>query len=217
MPFFSILSHLFLSFSQWIEADTLEKGNDDKPAAEYHQAWHRLCMAEGILVPGGFGSRGIEGKILAANHARKNNIPYLGICLGLQIAVIEFARNVLGLKDANSTEVNPKTEHPLVINMPEISTTQLGGTMRLGRRNTVFVLENSVVQALYGGHKVINERHRHRYEVNTKYLPQLQEKGLMFVGHDENSERMEIFELKGTESLSLFFILALNLTSFLSK
>jgi len=163
---------------------------------EYHSSWQKICSVDGILVPGGFGSRGIEGKIAAATHARKNNIPYLGICLGLQIAVIEFARNVLGLTEANTTEIDPKTPHPMIINMPEVSLSQLGGTMRLGKRNTSFVIEGSMVQKLYGGQKIISERHRHRYEVNTEYLGRLQEKGLMFVGHDEHHERMEIFELK---------------------
>ena len=181
---------------QWIEATNLEKETEKTNPVEYHSAWKTLCSAEGILVPGGFGHRGIEGKIQACSYARKNNVPYLGICLGLQIAVIEFARNVLGISQANTSEIDPKTPDPVVINMPEVSLSQLGGTMRLGKRNTVFVVEGSVVQKLYGGHKVINERHRHRYEVNTKYLERLQEKGLMFVGHDEQNERMEIFELK---------------------
>ena len=151
--------------------------------------------SSGVLVPGGFGQRGIEGKIRACQWARENKKPFLGICLGLQAAVIEFSRNVLGLADANSTEVDVNTKNPLVIDMPEHHTGQMGGTMRLGRRTTIFK-GDSIMRKLYGGVESVDERHRHRYEVNPKYVEQLEAKGLKFVGHDSEKERMEILELE---------------------
>lgn len=178
-----------------------------------------MFRRRGIIVPGGFGERGFEGKIRACNWARTKKIPYLGICLGLQVAVIEFARNVLNISDAHTTEINKDTPNPLVINMPEISTTHLGGTMRLGSRTTKFVKEGVMstfspsfffnwnefvllkftallAEKLYGKDQIA-ERHRHRYEVNTAYLKDLEAKGLIFVGHDDKAERMEILELQG--------------------
>jgi CTP synthase len=104
----------------------------------------------GVLVPGGFGTRGIEGKIAAAHWARTNDKPFLGICLGLQCAVIEFARNVLDMKDAHTTEIDPNTSHPVVIDMPEHNQGQMGGTMRLGKRTTTFTTQNSIMRQLYG-------------------------------------------------------------------
>jgi CTP synthase len=104
----------------------------------------------GVLVPGGFGTRGIEGKIAAAHWARTNDKPFLGICLGLQCAVIEFARNVLNMKDAHTTEIDPNTSHPVVIDMPEHNQGQMGGTMRLGKRTTTFTTQNSIMRQLYG-------------------------------------------------------------------
>lgn len=148
----------------------MEKPTLADDPARYHDAWRKICNAKGILVPGGFGQRGIEGKILAAQWARERGIPYLGVCLGLQIAVIEFARNVLGMEDANSTEVNPHTPNPVVIDMPEISTTQLGGTQRLGKRRTVFVDKTCITRRLYFDADHVEERHRHRYEVLTALL-----------------------------------------------
>ncbi|KXZ49682.1 hypothetical protein GPECTOR_20g539 [Gonium pectorale] len=111
----------------WVEAASLEPEAKEKTPELYESSWQKLREADGILVPGGFGSRGVEGKILAANYARVNKKPYLGICLGMQIAVIEFARNVLGLKESNSTEFDPATPHPAVVFMPEISTSHKGG------------------------------------------------------------------------------------------
>lgn len=147
------------------------------------------------MVPGGFGSRGMEGKIRACQWSRENRKPFLGICLGLQAAVIEFARNVIGLKDANTTEVDPDTKNALVIDMPEHHPGQMGGTMRLGRRTTIFKGE-SVIKKLYGNGDSVDERHRHRYEVNPKYVSDLEAKGLKFVGTDSEKERMEILELE---------------------
>jgi CTP synthase len=183
----------------WVEAEELEQEYIDKDPVKYHESWKKLVGASGILVPGGFGSRGTNGKIAAAKWARENRVPYLGICLGFQIAVIEFARNVCGLEGANSAELDPHTPHPVVINMPEISTTVLGGTMRLGSRHTVFQKgsEQSTMRKLYGGVEGVDERHRHRYEVNPSYVAQLESHGLHFIGKDERGERMIIAELKG--------------------
>jgi CTP synthase len=124
-----------------------------------------LKGADGILVPGGFGDRGVQGKILAAKYAREKNVPYLGICLGMQIAVVEFARHVMNLTDANSTEFDPDTKTPCVIFMPEGSKTHMGATMRLGSRRTFFKVADCKSAKLYGNVKYVDERHRHRYEV----------------------------------------------------
>lgn len=129
---------------------------------KYHEAWKALCKTDGVIVPGGFGSRGVEGKIDAARWCRVNGLPFLGVCLGLQCAVIEFARNVLGYEDANSTEMNPDTSHPVVIDMPEHNNGLMGGTMRLGKRQTLFQTGDSVLRQMYGNVDYIEERHRHR-------------------------------------------------------
>lgn len=182
---------------KWVEAANLEESARNENPVVYHEAWQSLCSCNGVLVPGGFGSRGSEGKIQAAKWARENNVPYLGICLGLQIAVIEFARNVLQWQDANSTELNPETPHPVVIEMPEHNPGQLGGTMRLGKRKTIFKKQaNSVSRQLYGKSDFIEERHRHRYEVNPSLTQYFEERGLQFVGQDVDGERMEIVELE---------------------
>ena len=173
----------------WIEASNLEDAS--------HSDWDVLRAADGILVPGGFGDRGIEGKILAANYARTNNVPYLGICLGLQIATIEFCRNVLGMEGANSTEFDENTPHPAVVFMPEISKTHLGGTMRLGSRPTIFQVDDCMTRRLYGGAAQVDERHRHRYEVNPDLIERIEAEGLVYVGKDETGQRCEIFELEG--------------------
>ena len=174
----------------WIEASDLEDSNNS-------EAWDLLRHANGILVPGGFGDRGIEGKILAAQYARENNVPYLGICLGLQVATIEFCRNVLGIKDATSTEFDADAANPAVIFMPEISKTHLGGTMRLGSRPTIFQVDDCATKRLYGGHDAVHERHRHRYEINPDLVQQIEAAGLKFVGKDDSGQRCEIFELDG--------------------
>ncbi|KAL9105215.1 MAG: hypothetical protein Q9187_008760 [Circinaria calcarea] len=139
----------------WVDASHLESVTSTSSPAEYHKAWHVICTAQGILVPGGFGHRGTEGMIAAANWARKNKTPYLGICLGMQIAVIEFARNVCNLPKAASIELDERTPDPVVIFMPEIDRTTLGGTMRLGIRPTHFQSgsEWSKLRALYGSKK----------------------------------------------------------------
>ncbi|PBP16683.1 CTP synthase, partial [Diplocarpon rosae] len=182
----------------WVDASHLEGEAKSADPAAYFKAWHAVSTAHGILVPGGFGHRGTEGMILAAEYARTNKTPYLGICLGMQIAVIEFARNVCGIAGASSVELNEQCSDPLVIFMPEIDKTTLGGTMRLGLRPTLFQpgSEWSRLRALYGEKKEIHERHRHRYEVNPEYIARLADKGLDFVGKDDKGERMEILELK---------------------
>ncbi|XP_037906050.1 CTP synthase isoform X2 [Hermetia illucens] len=181
---------------RYIEACHLEQQTRENSPSLYHEAWQKLCTSNGVLVPGGFGSRGMEGKIVACNWCREKKKPFLGICLGLQAAAIEFARNVLDMKDANSTEVNPNTTHPVVIDMPEHHPGQMGGTMRLGQRVTTFSSEHSIIKELYGNPEHIRERHRHRYEINPKYVNQFEEKGLKFVGYDAEQTRMEVMELK---------------------
>ena len=179
----------------WIESESL----DDKKMAEdpekYSEAWDVLKNADGILVPGGFGIRGIEGKIKAAEYSRINKIPYLGVCLGLQIATIEFCRNVLGMENANSTEFDENTPQPAVVFMPEISKTHMGGTMRLGTKPTPFLVEDCKIKRLYGNKTYVDERHRHRYEVNPELIEQIESAGLIYVGKDETGQRCEIMEL----------------------
>ena len=178
----------------WIESTDL----DPNDVTENHdEAWELLRAADGILVPGGFGSRGVEGKIAAANYARTNNVPYLGVCLGLQIATIEFCRNVLGLEGANSTEFDEDTPNPAVVFMPEISKTHMGGTMRLGTKPTPFLVDDCKMRRLYGGSKHVDERHRHRYEVNPELIERIEGAGLKYVGKDETGQRCEIMELEG--------------------
>lgn len=188
---------------KYIEAADLERETKLNNPVVYHEAWQQLCRSDGVIVPGGFGKRGMEGKLEACRWCRETQKPFLGICLGLQAAVIEFARNVLQIGDADSTESTPDTANPVVIDMPEHNPGDLGGTMRLGRRVTM--LENydrfsnyySIIKQLYGHRDYIEERHRHRYEVNPKYVEQLDRAGLRIVGYDEEKRRMEIIELEG--------------------
>lgn len=162
-----------------------------------------LKNMNGIIIPGGFGNRGIEGKIKACEFARKNNIPFLGICLGLQIAVIEYARNVLGWQDADSTEFNQKTQYPVVAMVTEWITGQgtteqrninsnLGGTMRLGAQKSI-LSNNSQISQIYNATEIF-ERHRHRYEINEQFIPELENAGLKFSGYsiDNLVETLEI-------------------------
>lgn len=179
----------------WVPASDLEDGTKEENPENYEAAWSLLKGADGILVPGGFGDRGVEGKILAAKYARENNVPYLGICLGMQTAVIEFARNVLGFHDANSGEFDSETKSPFVIFMPEGSKTHMGGTMRLGSRRTYFQVKDCKSAKLYGNSSFVDERHRHRYEVNPDMVDQLESAGMTFTGKDESGQRMEIIEL----------------------
>ena len=154
----------------------------------------KLSHLNGVLVAPGFGERGIEGKIDAIKYVREHNIPFLGICLGMQMAVIEYSRNVLGLKDANSTEMNPNTPHPVIDIMEEQkSITDKGGTMRLGAWDCE-LLENSIVSKVYAN-KQIQERHRHRYEFNNSYQSQIEEAGMMTTGFNPNTRLVEIIEI----------------------
>lgn len=182
----------------WVESSHLEEEHRNNKPGEYHTAWQQLTTASGILVPGGFGERGTEGMIKSAQWARSNNVPYLGICLGMQLAVVEFARNVCGMDKAGSAEFNEQCEQPVIVYMPEIDKSKMGGTMRLGKRATIFQSgsEWSRLRKLYGEKEEVWERHRHRYEVNPSLIEQLEDGGLSFIGKDEAGERMEIIELK---------------------
>lgn len=183
---------------KWVNSSDLEPETQVTSPAKYHDAWKAVVSAGGILVPGGFGTRGTEGMMLAIKWAREQKVPYLGICLGFQLAVVEWARNVCGIPEAISGEFDEKAKHPLIIFMPEISRTHMGGTMRLGLRPTVFEQGSekwSKVRQLYGGAEKIWERHRHRYEVNPEYIERLSASGMPFVGKDEKGERMQVLEL----------------------
>ncbi|KAF7424520.1 CTP synthase ura7 [Pleurotus ostreatus] len=221
----------------WVESSDLEPETQETNPKQYHDAWRAVVGAGGILVPGGFGTRGTEGMMLAIKYSREQKIPFLGICLGFQLAVVEWARNVLNLQGATSSEFVPTAEHPVIVFMPEISKTHMGGTMRLGLRPTIFqdgteyhapptpstpspssstssltsprfstskppvpsipVKPYSKTRRLYGGKATIWERHRHRYEVNPKYVAQLESvpNGIRFTGKDEKGERMQVMEL----------------------
>jgi len=166
----------------------------DAEATSAEDAERQLAGADGILVPGGFGNRGIEGKILAARVARERGIPYLGVCLGMQVAVIEFARNVCGLKGANSSEFDPETPAPVIDLLPEQKEIEdLGGSMRLGA-DPVDLVEETRAGAAYG-EAVVYERHRHRYEVNNHYRPHLVEAGLVVSGTFQEGRLVEVIEL----------------------
>ena len=149
----------------------------------------------GIVVPGGFGKRGVEGKIMCLKYVRENNIPYLGLCYGFQMAVIEFARNVCGLKDAHTTEVAPNTSYQVIDILPEQKKIEgLGGNMRLGVRD-VEVKKDTKAWELYSKKETARERFRHRYEVNPEYISILEKHGLVFSGKAPNHPIMQILEL----------------------
>ncbi|RAJ12990.1 CTP synthase [Olleya aquimaris] len=153
----------------------------------------KLSHLDGVLVAPGFGERGIEGKIDAIRFVRENNIPFLGICLGMQMAVIEFCRNVLGLEDANSTEMNPKTKHPVIdIMEDQKSITEMGGTMRLGAWDC-HIEKDSIAYKVYQSQD-IKERHRHRYEFNSNYKDQIEAAGLKATGYNPETKLVEIIE-----------------------
>jgi CTP synthase len=177
----------------YIDSETLE-GTDVAAA---------LGKFDAILVPGGFGKRGTEGKIAAARYAREHKVPYLGICLGMQVATIEFARHVAGLDKANSTEFDPQTPHPVIALIDEWqdadgsiqkrdASSDLGGTMRLGAQSSD-VAPGTLAHGIYG--PVVTERHRHRYEANTKYLDQLRGAGLVISALTQREHLTEIVEL----------------------
>ncbi len=155
-----------------------------------------LEKIDAVIVPGGFGSRGIEGKISAIKFCRENNIPYLGICLGMQLAVVEFARNVCMLEGANSKEINSETKHAVIDIMPEQKAIdEKGGTMRLGSY-PAYLKDDSIIKKLYEGKEIVYERHRHRYEVNPEYHDILRDKGMVFAGTDKSERIVEFIELK---------------------
>ena len=169
---------------QWVDAENMS----------YEEAAELLEGVDGVLVPGGFGSRGWEGKILACQVAREREIPYLGICLGMHVAVSEFARNVCGLEGANSTEMDPETPYAVIDLLPEQKEIEdLGGTMRLGAQ-AVEVAEGTRTREIYG-EPVIHERHRHRYEVNNHYRQQLVDAGLVVSGTFQEGRLVEVIEL----------------------
>ena len=170
---------------RWVDSETVT----DENAATL------LSGADGVLVPGGFGDRGIEGKISAIRYAREHGVPFLGLCLGMQMAVVEFARHVLGWPDAHSTELNPDTTHPMVHLMPDQNgVTDIGGTLRLGSYPCVLD-KTTKAYALYG-EAVIQERHRHRYEINNAYRKELQGAGLTLSGLSPDGRIVEMIELK---------------------
>ena len=153
-----------------------------------------LSEYDGILVPGGFGIRGSEGIIKTANYAREKNIPYLGICFGFQLAAIAFGRTVLEYEDANSTEIKQDTKNPIIDLLPEQKNiSDMGGSLRLGA-NSISIKENTNAQKIYG-RATINKRHRHRYEINKKYIPEFEKNGLVFSAESDNGKRMEILEI----------------------
>ncbi|MBQ3841537.1 MAG: gamma-glutamyl-gamma-aminobutyrate hydrolase family protein, partial [Ruminiclostridium sp.] len=151
-----------------------------------------LSDCAGIIVPGGFGNRGIEGKIEAVRYARENKVPYLGLCLGMHMAVIEFARNVIGWKDADSAEFS-ETEHNVIDLMPDQRGVEMGGTMRLGLYPCKLA-EGSKAREAYGS-ELIYERHRHRYEFNNDYRADFEEKGMKLVGQSPDGKLVEIVEI----------------------
>lgn len=169
---------------KWVESIDLEK---DESLIK------QLDGVDGILVPGGFGKRGSEGKILSIKYARENGVPYLGICFGFQLAAVEFARNVMGLKGANSCEIDPKTNHPVIDLLPEQKEMeQMGGTMRLGEIPIV-IEKGTLAHKIYKKTEV-GERHRHRFEVNPDYIGKFEKHGLKFSSKSDNGRRMEILE-----------------------
>lgn len=163
-------------------------------AAERAEIEAALRTVNGIVVPGGFGPRGVEGKMLAARYAREREIPYLGLCYGLHMAVIEFARNVLGLSGANSTEIDPETPHPVIDLMPDQRGVEMGGTMRLGRYPCA--LMPGTKAALAYGEPLVYERHRHRWEVNNAYRELFETAGFIVSGQSPDGRYVEIMELR---------------------
>ncbi|MFL6203290.1 MAG: CTP synthase, partial [Thermoanaerobaculia bacterium] len=170
----------------YIDAEELEEG----------RSWPReLFEVDSLLVPIGFGQRGTEGKIRAIRYAREHRVPFFGICLGMQCMVIEYARNVCGIKDATSSEFDPQTEHAIIYKLRDLlGVEEMGGTMRLGAYPCK-LQEGTLARRIYGGAAEISERHRHRYEVNQKYLANLKEHGLIISGLSPDGKFVEMVEL----------------------
>lgn len=170
---------------KWIDSEQLNEGNVDE----------MLGDVSGILVPGGFGGRGIDGKIVAIHYARTHKIPFLGLCLGMQLAIVEYARNVAGLKDAHSIELDPGTSHPVIALMPDQEDIEdIGGTLRLGSYPCVLDKTTKAYE-LYGTDQIA-ERHRHRYEVNNDYRKILTDHGLTLSGLSPDGRIVEMIEIK---------------------
>lgn len=171
---------------KWVDSETITEDNVDGLLGE----------VDGILVPGGFGTRGIEGMITAIKYARENKIPFLGLCLGMQLTIVEYARNVVGFRDAHSIEMDPNTTHPVIALMPDQNGIEdIGGTLRLGAYPCVLA-KGSLAHSLYGTNN-ISERHRHRYEVNNDFRAVLTEKGLLLSGTSPDNRIVEMCELPG--------------------
>ncbi len=171
---------------EWIYSGDLEKG----------RGWDQLSQVDGVVVPGGFGYRGVEGKVQAARWAREAHVPYLGLCLGMQVMCIEYARHVLGWEDANSTEFDNTTGHPVIDLMPDQRTlSDLGGTMRLGHYPCVLKPGSKAAEAYQVSE--VNERHRHRFEVNNTFRDQFEQAGLLFSGISPSGRLVEIAEVEG--------------------
>ncbi|MFB5621979.1 MAG: gamma-glutamyl-gamma-aminobutyrate hydrolase family protein, partial [Candidatus Nitrosomaritimum yanchengensis] len=165
----------------WIDSESIEDYN-------------KLSEYDGILVPGGFGTRGSEGIIKTADYARENNIPYLGICFGFQLAAIAFGRNVLKLEDANSTEIKHNSKNPIVDLLPEQKgVSDMGGSLRLGGHD-ISIKTETMAQKIYNSTS-INKRHRHRYEINKEYIPEFEKNGMRFSAESDGGKRMEILEI----------------------
>ena len=192
------ICHAGISLKQKVKIECIDSERVEREGVEI------LKDASAILVPGGFGERGVEGKISAVRYARENKVPYLGICLGMQVAVIEFARHVAGIEGATSSEFDAAAEHPVVGLITEWTTTEgdveqrgeeddLGGTMRLGAQ-VCHLAEGSTAATAYGSTEV-TERHRHRYEVNNNYVEQLENAGLRISGRSVDGELVEVVEV----------------------
>ena len=196
-----ILADSYISVIESVRHAAYEAGY--KPEIDWVDAGNQgsLSKYHGIIVPGGFGGRDIEGKIKAIRYAREKKIPFLGLCYGMQLATIEFARNVVGLRGANSTEIDRKTKHPVIDVMPEqleeLQKANYGGTMRLGTYPALLG-EGTIARKAYGANRAL-ERHRHRYEVNPKYIERLEKKGFVFSGKSPDGVLMEIAELPKSE------------------
>ena len=170
---------------KWVDAEEVNEGNLEEMFSD----------VAGILVPGGFGSRGVEGKILAAQFAREHNVPYLGLCLGMQVAIIEFARHVCGFNDAHSVELDPNTTHPVIALMPDQNGVEdIGGTLRLGSYPCALDAASKAYE-VYGSQAEIAERHRHRYEVNNDFRTALTEGGMKLCGISPDGRIVEMIEI----------------------
>lgn len=192
--YISIANALYFSSCQiglnlkinWIESENLED--------ESSEAWMKIQESNGILIPGGFGERGSIGKIKAIQYAREKNIPFFGICFGFQLAVVEYARNVLKICSATSEEFDENAEHKVVLLMKDYKNEKMGGTMRLGEHLT-FLDNKSQIKEIYNQNDIIYERYRHRYYINPEYLKPMEDKGLVFIGSDHKREKATTFEL----------------------